>query len=895
MPIADPTPTPHQPAAARQALVRLAELLSSSPPSDPAELTLAQLAAWKPVIERSAFEDPGRAEELARLAVAAAEASGKTDLLALAYWTAGNVSFLLDRPLEALVAFGQAEALYRARGEALQVARMSVGAVSALDKAGRYEEALRCGQAALPVLAASADAADQRRVMSLYNGIGISSEHVGRYAEALEAYERKWRWWRTREGDAARIEIARSLINMGVVNARLGQYTEAHEAFTQAYDALSAVPASGHTRYDAARCAMNLAWLETLRRSPPEIVREAFAQACAARAAADPDGNATDLALVDLFEAEWLVETGTVDPTLRSTIAGLHDRFADAGLAFEAARAELLLARLALLSGDLSLAQDAYGTIATTAAGRGDAEIAYLAGVGQARAYRVAGDLAQGRRALEEVIAAVETTRGQLLAEEHRAGFLDDKLIAYRELAGLCLAQDDIPGALRAIERAKARTLAEILEAGPRQDAAAEISAEAQALASEERTLRDRLQALPDAETDARQLLERDLAAVRRRLAQATARYSDRGPDAIPTIEAICARLPAGTLLLVYGLLPEGAVLFAFDRDGLRAPLCQVGLPPGQDELRLDLARITTVGRLPRETAQRWAAQQIRSAQIPLAAWFDRYLAPMRHELEHYTRLLIVPDGLLNSLPFGALYDNQSGCYLAQSHELLIAPSLTTWALLSGREAPAAGPPLAVGCSAGGRLHRAADEAQAVAAHFTGAELLVEAAATRANFAHAARNAGLVHIATHGLYRADAPALSYLELTDGRLEAFDIARLELNAAAVALSACETGTGRLTGNELMGLSRAFLHAGARSVVATHWAVDDEATAGLVADFASRLAAGRSVTQALHDAQAGWLLIHGETLLAHPYFWGALMLVGADVNLRAAVQYREGDSS
>ena len=63
-----------------------------------------------------------------------------------------------------------------------------------------------------------------------------------------------------------------------------------------------------------------------------------------------------------------------------------------------------------------------------------------------------------------------------------------------------------------------------------------------------------------------------------------------------------------------------------------------------------------------------------------------------------------------------------------------------------------------------------------------------------------------MHIATHGLYRADTPAFSYLELADGRLEAFDIARLELNAAAVVLSACETGVGRLTGNELMGLAR-----------------------------------------------------------------------------------------
>ena len=70
--------------------------------------------------------------------------------------------------------------------------------------------------------------------MSIYNGIGISSEHLGRYAEALEAYEQKWRWWRRdHQGDTARIETARVLVNIGVVNTRLGQYTEAHEAFAR--------------------------------------------------------------------------------------------------------------------------------------------------------------------------------------------------------------------------------------------------------------------------------------------------------------------------------------------------------------------------------------------------------------------------------------------------------------------------------------------------------------------------------------------------------------------------------------------------------------------------------------------------------------------------------------
>ena len=193
---------------------------------------------------------------------------------------------------------------------------------------------------------------------------------------------------------------------------------------------------------------MNLAWLEALRRGPDQTTGEAFAPARAARSAADPAGDATDLALLDLFEAEWLVETGTADPALRPAVASLYDRFTVADLAFEAARAELLLARLALLDGDLAAAQGAYAAIAAAAMARKDAETAYLAGVGQTHAYRAAGDLAQGRRALEAVISAVEATRGQL------TGRGAPGRLPGRQADRLSRARQPVPGAGRHRRRA---------------------------------------------------------------------------------------------------------------------------------------------------------------------------------------------------------------------------------------------------------------------------------------------------------------------------------------------------------------------------------------------------------------------------------------------------------
>ncbi len=214
-----PTADPQGSAAIRRlyALLALGDF-----PTAPLEVTLYDLSRWKPLIERMAFERPADAEEAADLVIGIGNATGDELCAALGLWIAANVHFILDHAAEALRLFEQAEALYRRHDELLQVARLSVGKISALDKLGRYEETLACEQAVMPLLAASADPADQRRLAGVYNGIGISSEHLGRYLEALDGYARKLAWWQARQGPAAEVETARSLVNIGVVKTRLG-------------------------------------------------------------------------------------------------------------------------------------------------------------------------------------------------------------------------------------------------------------------------------------------------------------------------------------------------------------------------------------------------------------------------------------------------------------------------------------------------------------------------------------------------------------------------------------------------------------------------------------------------------------------------------------------------
>jgi CHAT domain-containing protein len=141
-----------------------------------------------------------------------------------------------------------------------------------------------------------------------------------------------------------------------------------------------------------------------------------------------------------------------------------------------------------------------------------------------------------------------------------------------------------------------------------------------------------------------------------------------------------------------------------------------------------------------------------------------------------------------------------------------------------------------------------------------------------------------LHFATHGIISEAQPELSALQLTraegsreDGLLQAYEIFNLRLGADLVVLSACETALGKqLTGEGLMGLTRAFLYAGAHSVVVSLWPVaDDSATPDLMVSFYRRLDRSPDKSEAL---QAAKLELIRKKQYAHPYYWAPFILVG-----------------
>ena len=168
------------------------------------------------------------------------------------------------------------------------------------------------------------------------------------------------------------------------------------------------------------------------------------------------------------------------------------------------------------------------------------------------------------------------------------------------------------------------------------------------------------------------------------------------------------------------------------------------------------------------------------------------------------------------------------------------------------------------------------------------ARVYVGAEATEERATRIGREARLIHFAAHGLINDRLPLNSALALTiprrpsagssNGLLQAWEIYdRMRLDADLVTLSACESALGReARGEGLFGLARAFLYAGARSVLASQWRVSDRSTAVLMERFYTELRAGRAKDEALRVAQ---LHLIASEASSHPYYWAAFQLHGS----------------
>ncbi len=246
-----------------------------------------------------------------------------------------------------------------------------------------------------------------------------------------------------------------------------------------------------------------------------------------------------------------------------------------------------------------------------------------------------------------------------------------------------------------------------------------------------------------------------------------------------------------------------------------------------------------------------------------------------------------MPHGPLALLPFAALEDS-AGRPLIERHVLSFTPAASVFAYTNSKRRNVGAstrrslivadptPPSGSGIAA---LHGARDEGQLVARRLGNASrLLAGASATEAAVKREAANYDIIHFATHGLVAPDRPLASSIVLAegdgeDGYLRVDEMFNLDLSAQLVVLSGCSTALGRLTGDGVIGMSRALLYAGTPTVIVSQWSVSDRTTVTLMDRFYEALAAGRGPAQALRLAALA-------TRRAHPQLsaWSAFQVIG-----------------
>jgi CHAT domain-containing protein/tetratricopeptide (TPR) repeat protein len=564
------------------------------------------------------------------------------------------------------------------------------------------------------------------------------------------------------------------------------------------------------------------------------------------------------------------------------------------------------------LAGKAQPARESFAAARTIAEQLGDTDTLANSLRGMAGAERELGNLVDARRDAEASLLSVEKERSNTGGSEARSSFLSTALEGYELYIDILMLQHDAAAALETSERSHARSLLEMLSesrADIREGVDPKLIAREREITNLLNAKGTRLLPLMGRDTPQATALKQEVRAleteyqdVEAAIQKSSPRYAAlTQPSPLKLKQIQEDVLDAGSLLLEYSLGEKRSYLWAVSKTGIHA---------------WELAPRARI-----ETAVRNVLQLVTSradAALPAAAreLSDLVVAPAAATLAG-KRLIIVADGALQQIPFAMLPIPGSREPLLTAHEIVSLPSASALAVLrneaAGRQpatktlAVFADPVFDAGDAA------PSPEATRILEHLTDrsfkiprlpftaieADQILRVAGGTGNWKatgyQASRAAALngqlsqyryVHFATHGILDTERPSLSALVLSqvdenqkpvDGFLRVNDIYNTRLSADLVVLSACQTGLGKeVRGEGLMGLTRAFLYAGAPRVVVSLWSVNDRATADLMAAlYRGMLRQGKTPSAALRAAQ---LELRKQKRWESPYYWAAFVQHG-----------------
>lgn len=766
-----------------------------------------------------------------------------------------DLAFRLDKPKEALAQYAAVDRLMPDGFPPRFRAALAANRGNALEARCRFRAADRHFERARELFL---DAGCEHTVAQVDYNLAYARALRGEYDEALRRYARTEATFQ-RLGDErhlALLDLDRAEIH---VNLNMAAEAERHAAAAEARFAGLGM------RKEAALAAQFAGRAATLR-GELEGAGTALARAADAFAALGLDER----------RVSCLVQLGLLAQRqdAREEAARLADE-AEALLPVDTApllwaSLGLLRARLDLDAGEPTRALHRTDTVRTALrrlhAPWLEIEAHWLAG----RAYAARNDLEEGLLAFRRALEALERYRGGVPPDEYMSAFLDGRIELYAEAVALYLRAGRPQEAFEVAERGKARALVDLLAGTPRGTRRTLQAGRLHHLRERLNAVYQRLFRNPGGGAEA---ARRQATALEQELLQRVREARMQDPEAAslaaadaPGLDAVRADLEPGTTLLSYLVTEQELTIFVVTPDAfhvVQRPVPARELRRGLQRFRHHLAQLGRQGAVVDDL-------QLEATRANLAQLADQVLSPVREHLDGH-RLVVIPHGLLHQLPFHALPWGDG--WLADRYEVVYAPSAAVYGFCRRKRTGGAGAAAAVFGLPDADAPGIADEARAVAAALgTDALHLGEEATLEA--LRAASGARVLHLATHGMFRAEQPMLSSIRLADTWLNLYDIYGLELDAELVVLSTCESGTAGVTGgNEILGLTRGFLFAGARALLASQWRVDDATTTELMTSFYGAMERGCDAARALQEAMAAVRARH-----PHPYHWAAFFLTG-----------------
>jgi CHAT domain-containing protein len=342
--------------------------------------------------------------------------------------------------------------------------------------------------------------------------------------------------------------------------------------------------------------------------------------------------------------------------------------------------------------------------------------------------------------------------------------------------------------------------------------------------------------------------------------------------------DEIQKKMPKGLQIIAYYLSDDAFYAWVIDRNNIEAVK--------KDITRKEIAVLIKSFRnsIFARTTQRAVTVIAKPAEEKSYAHRDLYemlFSPVEKYLVG-NKVIIIPYGILNYLPFQALHDGNQ--YLVEKYTISYSPSLSILEFLKKEDRKDSLKILAFGNPDLNDmtldLPAAEKEVEMIKEVFPTARILTRQEASEASAKSLAQEYNIIHFASHGEYIPEAPLASSIRLSsgngeNGKLEAGEIFDMDINADLVVTSACQTAIGQIgKGDEIVGLTRAFIYAGARSVLGSLWNISDEATASLMMEFYRNM---RSLDESEALRQAQLKMINSKEYNS-PFFWAPFYMTG-----------------